>query len=104
MPIGRVRDEAKAEAKGVALTAIHLRVWRRQRGWGVTERGAVLPSRIAPRMPSARMVGRLEGLTGETLMSPVGLGGGGHKVPRTRGYLSKPDSPEKSIRPGGRQA
>ena len=50
------------------------------------------------------MVVRLGGSTGETLMSPVGLGGGGHEVPRTRGYLSKSDSPGNAIRPDGRQA
>ena len=38
-------------------------------------------TRIAPRRPSAWMVDRLKGLTGETLMSPVGLGEGGHNVP-----------------------
>lgn len=43
--------------------------------------------------------GRLEGLLGETLMSPDGLRGGGHKVPRMRGYLSKPDSPVNAIIP-----
>ena len=43
--------------------------------------------------------GRLGGLLGETLMSPVGLGGGGHKVPRVRGYLSKSDSPVNAICP-----
>ncbi|GMN21648.1 hypothetical protein TIFTF001_045528 [Ficus carica] len=173
--MGRARDGAKAEANGVPLTAIHLRVWCRQ--W------AIFLSRIAPRRPSARMVDRLGGLTGETLisappapwpgwppwpsrapwacegrgegpgqggtaggpppaggapaggggggggfpnaglflqaelpvvvivglpawageavMSPGGLCGGGHKVPRTRGYLSKLDSPEKAIRPDG---
>ena len=37
--------------------------------------------------------GRLEGLLGETLMSPDGLCGGGQKVPRMRGYSCKPDSP-----------
>ena len=43
--------------------------------------------------------GRLEGLLGETLMSPDGLRGGGHMVPRMRGYLSKPDSPVNAISP-----
>ena len=37
--------------------------------------------------------GGLEGLLGETLMSPDGLGGGGHKVPRMRGYSCKPNRP-----------
>ena len=48
--------------------------------------------------------GRLEGLLGETLMSPYGLRGGGHKVPRTRGYFSKPNSPVMAVRPDGRLA
>ena len=39
--------------------------------------------------------GRLEGRTGETLMSPGGLGGGGHNVPRLRGYSCKPSSPSR---------
>ena len=60
--------------------------------------------------------------TGEAVMSPecvailasrmapcgdgwlAGLGGGGHKVPRTRGYFSKSDSPGNAIRPDGGQA
>ena len=37
-------------------------------------------------------------------MSLDGLCGGGQKVPRMRGYLSKPDSPECAISPDGRQA
>ena len=59
------------------------------------------PSGVAP----AAVMGRTDGSqawgrTGETLMSPDGLGGGGHdKVPRMRGYLSKSDSPENAIRP-----
>ena len=56
------------------------------------ECGAILASRMAP--------------CGDGWLA--GLGGGGHNVPRWpmcgRGYFSKSDSPEKAIRPDGRQA
>ncbi|GMN73987.1 hypothetical protein TIFTF001_053101 [Ficus carica] len=111
---GLVHDlGTQAQAKGSPMTAIHLRVWRRP--WSVPATPwpgwPPRPSR-AHGVPEGRSEGRSQGgnavghpplgvAPAVAVMSPGGLCGGGHKVPRTRGYLSKPDSPEKAIRPDG---
>ena len=62
------------------------------------EDGAIFPSRIAPRWPSARMVGLLVGPKG-----PLAWAGEALRSPAW-GYFSKPNSPEMAVRPDGRLA